>query len=74
MTGATKLFHSAVGAEDVPYELQHGSDFLDALPRLVNRVVLTIGQTVHSRPQLFLDDAVETFTDGLIVSKSECHG
>jgi hypothetical protein len=74
MTGATKLFQGAVSAEAVAHELQDCPHFLNALPRLVNRFVLTIGQTVCSRPQLFLDDAVETFTDGLIVSKSECHG
>jgi hypothetical protein len=67
MTGATKLFHSAVGAEDVPYELQHGTDFLDALPRLVNRPDFTIAQTRRSRPQLLLDDTVQTSADGLIV-------
>ena len=71
MTGATKLFQGAVSAEAAAHELQDCPHFLDALPRLVNRLVLTIGQTGRSRPQLFLDDAVETFADRLIVSKSE---
>ena len=50
MTRAPKLFDGAVGAKAVAYELQNGPHFLDALPRLVNRLVLTIGQTGRSRP------------------------
>ena len=68
MTRAAKLFDRTVCAKVVAYELQHGTHFLEAPPRRVNRIVPGgIGQAVRSFPQLLLDDAVEAFADGFII-------